>query len=1440
MDALATPERRALAADDRTLVHPFSRSAHPSPSRSLPANSQLTTEAALITANGDTSLALENVLSERNMLSSQNTQLWKLIEKQRAVHGNAIKELERVRADRDRALAKLDPERASRRTATHRSSTSSAASLNTSTRPTESPSPVPERQNGHRFPMIRHQSDDVSLSSPRPSTTSFPPLSSSRSHEPLRPPDLQPSSSTAPSPTEAAPQVPTPLPNGQATRPERSSTAPSASLSQPSSRTHSLPHLDPVPILSSSTHTQPLQVHKPQTAPLPQVTTTTMPLSVASAPTSASPSLEQSPPPLNSSLPANLSVSSMPNRALGRESRISLPDEARRYIASMQDSPIASPSSRQDIFSNGPVSDQIAEEPASLVPPDCEPKGLGIYDADHISTGPVRFRRESDDSSPMQTSQGPPNSDKSFAFLDLADDDDADGAGSASVEALADDPETTVASVSSVNPALEIRKTSDDQSQLPYTEMGATHEGFIYPDTMSPQRPQPTLNTHVHALASRDDTKAEANSPSSAATSHATPMTTHGSPVTMRIQNLNPVAQVQAQRMAYAQAHQQDFVNHTRETSNSPQSTLLASDNSNGRARLLEADLQHCKVAVVGSNIRANERGKEVLSFVVQISPSGAPDAADSWKVEKLYSDVLGLDARIRGKLSRSNLKKLGSLPDGKLFKDHAPAKVDQRKAILESYLQTVVRAPVKDTHDVCEFFSTDVLNEASAPVTQLGYKEGYLTKRGKNFGGWKTRYFVLQGPVLEYYESRGGAHLGSINITGAQIGRQQKAATQGSSDDENEYRHAFLIIEVKKGASVQHTRHVLCAESDHERDSWVEVLVRYVTGSYDDTGIPSVAPTTSQPRPSTSSMTSLDSTPTKRMMKADIAKGPAVPISQLTQDQMNAKLFQAAPFPESASTNSSPLERYPPSSGQDRNLQSITEVPLSSSLPTNLDTEGGGLLSQRAASELGHYPDIGRPAYLDTRGTSGQRIDRMHSRGSMLPSLSTVQSSPTFPTANGHVDRAPSPDPSSLMPPDASNKVKISGPINGTPIPAGYKFGAKDTPSDAGSSSDRDRKAKSRNFWGFGRDKPHASGGGINGAAPKAVFAVSISDSLSVAQIASLPAVVFRCIQYLEAKKADQEEGIYRLSGSSAVIKSLKDRFNAEGDVDLLASDEFWDPHAIAGLLKSFLRELPTSILTRDLHLRFLSVIDLADAKERVNELAHLISQLPVPNYSLLRALTAHLILIVQNASVNKMTMRNVGIVFSPTLGIPAGVFSLMLDEFNRVFNVDGDGDAGDGDGDGKASESSESEHTLVQNNRNSRSYADGAADQMLGLTGRSLKVAGEESDSADDITIPGSASGNETEDPDTTATLNKSSSDLAGDSPTNERREYTNSVSTTSKVVTPSRGSDNAANKAATRGLHISVERRRSGTSGLPHSPRPGLPLSPRPGSKSATPLA
>jgi RalA-binding protein 1 len=110
-------------------------------------------------------------------------------------------------------------------------------------------------------------------------------------------------------------------------------------------------------------------------------------------------------------------------------------------------------------------------------------------------------------------------------------------------------------------------------------------------------------------------------------------------------------------------------------------------------------------------------------------------------------------------------------------------------------------------------------------------------------------------------------------------------------------------------------------------------------------------------------------------------------------------------------------------------------------------------------------------------------------------------------------------------------------------------------------------------------------------------VFGVSLQEAVSVARIhdgLDLPAIVFRCVEFLEAKGAIEEEGIYRLSGSSVIIKGYKERFNTEGDFNLLESskDEYHDVHAVAGLLKQFLRELASPILTRELHGEFLKVI--------------------------------------------------------------------------------------------------------------------------------------------------------------------------------------------------------------------------------------------------------
>lgn len=324
---------------------------------------------------------------------------------------------------------------------------------------------------------------------------------------------------------------------------------------------------------------------------------------------------------------------------------------------------------------------------------------------------------------------------------------------------------------------------------------------------------------------------------------------------------------------------------------------------------------------------------------------------------------------------------------------------------------------------------------------------------------------------------------MGSIAITGAQIGRQQKPKDARESDEDNDFRHAFLIIENRRGPGGS-GRHVLCAESDAERDSWVEELVRYVTGHYSDEQIAvmrngaspvSIASAASgsqgsgQPRTSSSSVPSNEgaNTPTRRTMEA--ARGSAVPVSQLPPDSNsnNAKLFQNKPtYPENIKAPSPVKLTSTPSPIDHMGL----DAPLSSSLPVSSplvqdDSDILVAVGQRANSELGHYPDLdgklSRSAALSPEQRRSKAAKRMSVNPLKTPSIPERGSSPEkdFGPATPRVD--------------SGGKVKISGPMNGTPIPAGYKFGKDAAPSEPStSSSDRREKAKSRGFWGFGRQQ--------------------------------------------------------------------------------------------------------------------------------------------------------------------------------------------------------------------------------------------------------------------------------------------------------------------------------------------------------------------------------
>jgi hypothetical protein len=88
---------------------------------------------------------------------------------------------------------------------------------------------------------------------------------------------------------------------------------------------------------------------------------------------------------------------------------------------------------------------------------------------------------------------------------------------------------------------------------------------------------------------------------------------------------------------------------------------------------------------------------------------------------------------------------------------------------------------------------------------------------------------------------------------------------------------------------------------------------------------------------------------------------------------------------------------------------------------------------------------------------------------------------------------------------------------------------------------------------------------------------------ALETVQLTSdgIPEIVEKCLTFLESHDM-KTEGLFRLSGAASTIAKFKERFDRGDDVRF---ENHADAHAIAGLVKLFLRELPTPLLTYQLY---------------------------------------------------------------------------------------------------------------------------------------------------------------------------------------------------------------------------------------------------------------
>uniref|UniRef100_A0A5F9D7B1 Rho GTPase-activating protein 44 n=1 Tax=Oryctolagus cuniculus TaxID=9986 RepID=A0A5F9D7B1_RABIT len=126
------------------------------------------------------------------------------------------------------------------------------------------------------------------------------------------------------------------------------------------------------------------------------------------------------------------------------------------------------------------------------------------------------------------------------------------------------------------------------------------------------------------------------------------------------------------------------------------------------------------------------------------------------------------------------------------------------------------------------------------------------------------------------------------------------------------------------------------------------------------------------------------------------------------------------------------------------------------------------------------------------------------------------------------------------------------------------------------------------------------------------------------------------------------QEEGLFRVAPSASKLKKLK----AALDCCVVDVQEYSaDPHAIAGALKSYLRELPEPLMTFELYDEWIQASNIQDQDKRLQALWNACEKLPKANHNNIRYLIKFLSKLSEYQDINKMTPSNMAIVLGPNL---------------------------------------------------------------------------------------------------------------------------------------------------------------------------------------------
>uniref|UniRef100_A0A671QHL3 Rho GTPase-activating protein SYDE1 n=1 Tax=Sinocyclocheilus anshuiensis TaxID=1608454 RepID=A0A671QHL3_9TELE len=176
----------------------------------------------------------------------------------------------------------------------------------------------------------------------------------------------------------------------------------------------------------------------------------------------------------------------------------------------------------------------------------------------------------------------------------------------------------------------------------------------------------------------------------------------------------------------------------------------------------------------------------------------------------------------------------------------------------------------------------------------------------------------------------------------------------------------------------------------------------------------------------------------------------------------------------------------------------------------------------------------------------------------------------------------------------------------------------------------------------------------------PTKVFGVELRH-LVEKEVSALrvPLIIQKCVSEIE-RRGLRVVGLYRLCGSAAVKKELRDAFERDSAAITLNDELYPDVNVITGILKDYLRELPSPLITRTLYEVVLEAMmvrpacrNTSDAQRSQNTVS-LLQCLPEAERATLSFLLDHLSLVASYSDSNRMTCQNLAVCFGPVLLTP------------------------------------------------------------------------------------------------------------------------------------------------------------------------------------------